>query len=256
MRRPPALLVNAPARLAAALGPLRDTLLDAGPAERANPGTTTYPTLIAHLIEAGWPAPALTLVLGEDYATLNDYWRNHVNDPLPAGTTIPPFPTDVLDDMRETRTGPTLDPAVADFVRRIDAAIINQPARYTEFGGNPEDFTYLRDTYTRDGLLAIGAAALRAEKARGVPLRAMERILDRKQKILTARMTYKVDAPNGWVVKAGRAPIERRRTYAYRVDRDTNRAKEGGRKGAIIIPGRPFNLAEVPGWPEGLPTDA
>jgi len=94
---------------------------------------------------------------------------------LPVNTVVPDYPEQILMDMRAARRGPLMNPSVAAFVRRLDSVVNGNRDRFSRFGGREELFDALAGTYTRDGLLGIGAEAIRlsyylATIRRDVPL--------------------------------------------------------------------------------------
>ena len=125
--------------------------------------------------------------------------------------------------------------------------------RFSRFGGREELFDALAGTYTRDGLLGIGAEAIRREYDRGVAKSALVNGLGRTYTALGRRMRMRLEPVNGWVVLHGPEddPEELRRRYVFRRDAADYR----GRTSAPRVPGRPVRLDEVPTSPYSAGSD-
>ena len=245
----PAALVDAHAREREALGDLVPELLVMRDRERGSTGSTFYAATLAALVDHRWPVTALARIVGEDYASI----QGRLADPgarpglLPVNTVVPDYPEQILMDMRAARRGPLMNPAVADFVRRLDSVVNGNRDRFSIFGGREELFDALAGTYTRDGLLGIGAEAIRREYDRGVAKSALVNGLGRTYTALGRRMRMRLEPVNGWVVLHGPEddPEELRRRYVFRRDAVDYR----GRTSAPHVPGRPVRLDEVPTSP-------
>lgn len=248
----PAAIVDARARARDALGPLLDDLAKMRPRETRRPGSTYYPALLAALVDNGWPIPAIERATGVSYADIQRHLAKPTADPatLPEDIDIPDYPDEVTAQMRSMRRGPAMDPAVADFIRRLDAVGNADLTRFESCGGSREEYDLLAATYTRDGLLGIGSAAIQREQKRGVSNGALARGLSRTYTSLAKRSRLTLDCQHGWVIIPSQdtgknAPARYR--YVFRADADANRDTTA--RGRNMPAGHQVDLATVPTSP-------